>query len=89
MAIANENYDVGGTGGALFASNPAQQGAPAGGKRPGGGGAPAQAAGGDDYKPPPGIPGWKAPSFDDDDRIDPDKYPEPASGKQKTGSTRI
>ncbi len=72
MAIANENYDVGGTGGAIFASNPA---AAAGGKprmpKPG----PKDSEEvGDSYKPPPGLPDWKQPSYDDDDRIDPEKY---------------
>ena len=75
MAIANENYEVGGTGAAIFSNNPPGTGGP-----PRGG----QSSGGDEYKPPPGVPGWKQPSFDDDDRIDPDKYPEPSSGPAST-----
>ncbi len=67
MAIANENYDVGGTGGAIFASNAAA----AQPRRP-----PQQVSGGgvgDDYRPPPGLPDWKQPSLeDDDDRIPPE-----------------
>ena len=65
MAIANENFNVGGTGGALFTSPAAAaQGGAKRGPRPG------EEAVGDDYKPPPGLPGWKQPSYDDDDRID-------------------
>lgn len=76
MSIANENYDTGGTGGALF-------GGP-------GGGAPTKAPGptsqpmGDEYVAPKGLPGWKQPSYDEDDRVDPAKYPEPKTGPAAT-----
>ena len=66
MSIANENYDTGGTGGAIF-------GGPQGGsaaKPPTDTSEPL----GDSYAAPKGIPGWKQPEMDDDDRIDPDKY---------------
>ena len=88
MAIANENFNVGGTGGALFSSPGGGQagGGPAGPKR---GPRPGEEAMGDDYKPPPGLPGWKQPSYDDDDRIDPDKYPEPKSGPAATLLSRF
>ena len=29
---------------------------------------------GDEYVAPAGLPDWKQPSFDDDDRIDPEKH---------------
>lgn len=64
--MANENYDTGGTGGAIF-------GGPAGGqaaKPPG----PTSEPIGDEYVAPKGLPGWKQPEMDDDDRIDPERY---------------
>jgi len=61
--MENENYLTGGTGAALFG---------------GGGGAKAgQAANqaiGDEYVAPAGLPEWKQPSFEDDDRVDPEKH---------------
>ncbi|TRY69318.1 hypothetical protein TCAL_14242 [Tigriopus californicus] len=69
MSISNENYDVGGTGGALFAESGPK-------KIPTKG---AQALG-DEYKAPPGLPGWKQPSYDDDDRVDPASLKNPMSG---------
>jgi hypothetical protein len=82
MAIANENFDVGGTGGALFGAAP-------GGSAQHRGPRPGQEALGDDYVPPPGLPGWKQPSYDEDDRVDPDKYPEPTSGPAATLLSRF
>lgn len=76
MSIANENFDTGGTGGAIF-------GGPVGS-------APTKAPGpttqpiGDEYVAPKGIPNWKQPSYDEDDRVDPAKYPEPKSGPAAT-----
>jgi hypothetical protein len=62
MSLENENFNFGGTGGAIFADN-----APAG-RRP----VPAnQQPLGDDYKAPVGLPEWKQPSYDEDDRVDP------------------
>ena len=75
MSIANENFVTGGTGGAIF-SGP-QGGIPA--KAPG-----PSAPIGDDYSAPKGLPGWKQPSFDNDDRVDPAKYPEPKTGPAAT-----
>jgi hypothetical protein len=72
MSIANENYETGGTGGAIF-------GGPSGAYAPKAPGPDTQPIG-DDYNAPKGLPGWKQPSFDEDDRIDPQKYPEPKSG---------
>ena len=70
-SMANENFNVGGTGGALFSDNAAAAArAAAGGPqrpRPGLG---AQAAG-EDYKAPQGLPDWKQPEYDDDDEVDP------------------
>ena len=54
---------TGGTGAALFGG--------------GTGAAASQAANqaiGDEYVAPAGLPDWKQPSFDDDDRVDPDKH---------------
>ena len=72
MSIANENYDTGGTGGAIFAG---PQGAVPS-KVPG----PQSQPMGDSYVAPKGLPNWKQPSYDEDDRVDPSKYPEPKSG---------
>jgi len=74
MSLENENFNIGGMGGALFAdSRPAA-------RRP----TPADSQPiGDDYCAPAGLPDWKKPSFDDDDRVDPDKYREPKSGPVK------
>lgn len=76
MSIANENFATGGTGGAIF-------GGPHGAvpsKAPG----PQAQPIGDEYDAPKGLPGWKQPSYDEDDRVDPDKYPEPKSGPVNT-----
>ncbi len=32
---------------------------------------------GDDYRPPVGLPEWKQPSYDEDDRVDPVSVPAP------------
>jgi hypothetical protein len=80
MAIANENFDVGGTGAAIFAAP--------GGSAPHRGPKPGQEAMGDNYQPPSGLPGWKQPSFDDDDRVDPDRYPEASAGPANTFLSR-
>lgn len=74
--MANENFNVGGTGGALFSENAAAAAARAaagGPQRPRGAtsGVAAQAAAGEDYKAPQGLPDWKQPEYDDDDEIDP------------------
>lgn len=69
--MANENYDTGGTGGAIFGG---PQGAMPVKTKPG------MEAMGDDYRAPQGLPEWKQPEFDTDDRVDPTKYPEPKSG---------
>ena len=61
--MENQNYMTGGTGAALFGG--------------GTGAAASQAANqaiGDEYVAPAGLPDWKQPSFDDDDRVDPDKH---------------
>ena len=66
MSISNENYNTGGTGAAIF-------GGPQGGtaaKAPTDTSEPL----GDEYVAPKGIPEWKQPEMDQDDRIDPDKY---------------
>ena len=79
MSIANENYDTGGTGAALF-------GGPQGGmptKAPGPGSQPL----GDEYVAPKGLPNWKQPSYDEDDRVDPSKYKDPSSGVTKGATT--
>ncbi len=77
MSMANENFATGGTGGAIF-------GGPGGGapahKAPG----PTSAPIGDEYVAPKGLPSWKQPSYDEDDRVDPAKYPEPKSGPAAT-----
>lgn len=67
--MSNENYDVGGTGGALFAESGPKK-IPTKGAE----------ALGDDYKAPPGLPAWKQPSYDDDDRVDPATLKNPMSG---------
>ena len=59
--MANENFNVGGTGGALFSENTAPRPVTQ----------PGQEAMGDNYKAPAGLPTWKQPSYDEDDRIDP------------------
>ena len=62
MSLENENFIVGGTGAAIFAENSGP------GRRP----PPAnQRPMGDDYKAPAGLPEWKQPSYDEDDRVDP------------------
>ena len=79
MSITNENYDTGGTGAALF-------GGPQGGmptKAPGPGSQPL----GDEYVAPKGLPNWKQPSYDEDDRVDPSKYKDPSSGVTKGATT--
>lgn len=76
MAIANENFNVGGTGAAIF--NAPGGSAPKRGPKPG------QEALGDDYKPPSGLPGWKQPSYDEDDQVDPSRYPEGSAGPTST-----
>ncbi|XP_040571218.1 major facilitator superfamily domain-containing protein 6 isoform X2 [Lepeophtheirus salmonis] len=65
----NQNFNVGGTGGSLFADNAptSQQVA-------------AQMAMGEEYSAPRGLPTWKQPSFDNDDRVDPDKLTEKTNG---------
>ena len=80
MAMANENFDTGGTGGAIFGGP--QGGAPV--KAPG----PTSQPMGDEYVAPKGLPNWKQPSYDEDDRVDPAKYPEPKSGPAATLLTR-
>ncbi len=71
MSMANENFNTGGTGGALFSENAA---AAAAGHRPRAPGAgPGAAAVGEDYKAPTGLPDWKQPEYDDDDEIDPSR----------------
>lgn len=79
MSMANENFNVGGTGGALFSEGGPVKPAPK----------PGQGALGDDYVPPAGLPGFKQPSFDDDDRVDPNKYPEPSGGPGTTFLSRF
>lgn len=71
MSLENENFNVGGMGGAIFGGNggPTKKAVP-----------PNQRPLGDNYEAPVGLPEWKQPSFDEDDRVDPDKYPEPKSG---------
>ena len=71
MSLENENYNTGGMGAAIFGGNgvSAKKAVP-----------PNQRPLGDDYVAPVGLPEWKQPSFDEDDRVDPDKYPEPKSG---------
>ena len=71
MSMSNENYDAGGTGGAIFADAGATKG-----PKPG------EEAIGDDYVAPGGLPSWKQPSFDDDDRVDPAKF---KAGNVKSG----
>ena len=81
MSIANENYDTGGTGAAIF-------GGPQGAvptKAPGPGAQPL----GDEYVAPKGLPGWKQPSYDEDDRVDPNKYPDPKTGVTKGATTLL
>ena len=81
MSIANENYDTGGTGAAIF-------GGPHGAvptKAPTQGSQPL----GDEYVAPKGLPGWKQPSYDEDDRVDPNKYPEPKTGVTKGATTLL
>ena len=79
MSISNENYETGGTGGAIFGG---PQGSAPVKQKPG-----QEAIG--EYQPPVGLPGWKQPSFDDDDRVDPSKYNEPKSGPTKVGTTLL
>ena len=81
MSIANENYDTGGTGASIFGGT---QGAEPT-KAPGVGAQPL----GDVYVPPKGLPGYKAPSFDEDDRVDPNKYKEPSTGVTKGATTLL
>ena len=73
-SVANENFNVGGTGGALFSENAAAaaRAAAGGPQRPRAGvaGVAGQAAG-EDYKAPQGLPDWKQPEYDDDDEVDP------------------
>ena len=73
--MANENFETGGTGGAIFGGS---QGMVPVKHKPG------EEALGDNYQPPVGLPGWKQPSFDNDDRVDPSKYPEPKTGPAAT-----
>jgi len=61
MSARNENFNTGGTGAALFAEGLAQSSKPKNN----------QQNLGDDYVPPVGLPGWKQPSFDDDDTVPP------------------
>ena len=68
-SMANENFNVGGTGGALFSDNAAAaaRAASGGPQRP----RAAARAAGEDYKAPQGLPEWKQPEYDDDDEVDP------------------
>ena len=52
--LNNENFSVGGTGAAIFSDR---------------GNAVSHRAMGDEYQAPTGLPEWKKPSFDDDDRV--------------------
>jgi len=56
VKMENANFNTGGTGAALFAGKSADA-------------ANGQTIG-DEYKAPAGLPEWKQPSFDDDDRVD-------------------
>ena len=72
-SLANENFNVGGTGGALFSDNAAARAAAGGGtQRPRQTSSQAAAAtAGEVYNAPQGLPDWKQPEYDDDDEIDP------------------
>ncbi len=71
IIMENENFNSGGMGGAIFGGGggPTRKPVP-----------PSDRPIGDDYQAPAGLPEWKQPSFDNDDRVDPDKFPQPKSG---------
>ena len=70
-SMANENFNVGGTGGALFSDNAAAAARAAAGGPPRPRAGAAAPVAGEDYKAPQGLPDWKQPEYDDDDAVDP------------------
>ena len=59
--MENENYNTGGMGAAIFGDR---------------GNATSNLAMGDEYVAPQGLPDWKRPSFDEDDRAEPGAFPD-------------